>query len=84
VVAKNRSLRPSFLAVEVRSGLAYIQVLETALSSGSGNRMKDHEIRTFALRIAVHIEVAKVRDSESIVGMVNHHGTRKAMATSTS
>jgi hypothetical protein len=84
VVAKNRSLRPSFLAVEVRSGLAYIQVLEMALSSGSGNRMKDYEIQTLDPRTAAHIEVVMVRDSESIAGMVNHHDKRKATVTSTS
>lgn len=83
-MAKNRSLRPSFLAVEVRSGLACIQVLEMALSSGSGNRMKDYEIRTSALRTAVHIEAVMVRDSESIVGMVNHHDMKKATVTLTS
>ena len=82
-MAKNQSLRPSSLGVEARSGRACIQVLEMALLSGSGNRMKEHETRTFDLRIAAHIEVVMAHDSESIVGMVNHHGTKKATATST-
>ena len=83
-MAKNQSLHPSSLAVEARSGRACIQVLEMALSSGSGNRMKDYEIQTLDPRTAAHIEVVMVRDSESIVGMLNHHGTKKATATSTS
>ena len=59
-------------------------VLEMALSSGSGNRMKDYEIQTLDPRTAAHIEVVMVRDSESIAGMVNHHDKRKATVTSTS
>lgn len=81
--AKNPSHRPSSLVVEARSGRACIQVLVMAPSSGSDSRMKEHEIQTSDLRTAAHIEVVMVRDSESIVGMVNHHGTKKATATST-
>jgi hypothetical protein len=84
VVAKIRSLRPPFLAVEVHSGRACIQDLAKVLSSGFGNQMKDYEIRTPVLRTVVHIEAVMVRDSESIVGMVSHHGMKKVMATLTS
>lgn len=82
-MAKNQSLRPS-LVVEAHNGRACIQVLAMAPSSGSDNRMKDYEIRTSVLRTAAHIEVAMVRDSESIAGMANHHDRRKATVTSTS
>jgi hypothetical protein len=84
VAAKNQSLRPSFLAVQVHNGRACIQVLEMALSSGFGNRTKEREIRTSVLRTAAHIEVVMVRDFVSIVGMVNHRDMKKATATSTS
>ena len=84
MVAKNQSLHPSSLVVEARSGRACIQDLAKVLSSGFGNQMKDYEIRTPVLRTVVHIEAVMVRDSESIVGMVNHHGMKKVMATLTS
>ena len=80
--AKSQSLRSSPM-VEARSGLACIQVLAMALSSGSDSRMKDRETRTFGLRIAAHTELVMAHgwSEKSIVGMVNHHDKKKAMVT---
>ena len=85
-MVKNPCLRPSSLAVGARSGRACNQVLVMGLSSGDfGNRTKDYETSIFDLRTAVRMEQVMVRDSfaESIVGTVNHHGMKKATATST-
>ena len=84
-MVKNPSLRPSSLAAAARSDRASNQVLAMVLLSGFGNRMKGYETSIFDLRTAVRMEQVMVRDSfaESIVGTVNHHGMKKATATST-
>jgi hypothetical protein len=85
-VVKNPSLRPSSLAVGARSDRAYIQVLAMVLLSGGfGSRMKDYETSIFDLRTAVRMEQVMALDSfaGSIAGRANHHGMKKATATST-
>ena len=85
---KNPSLRSSYHVVGARSDRAYIQVLAMVPLNGFGSQTMEHEKRIFDPRSAVqaHIEVVMVRDSsvESIVGMVNHHGKKKATAILTS
>ena len=85
-VVKSPSLRPSSLAVGARSDRAYIQVLAMVLLSGGfGSRTKDYETSIFDLRTAVRMEQVMALDSfaGSIAGRVNHHGMKKATATST-
>ena len=85
MVVKNRSPRPSSLAVEARSVRACIQVLAMVpLSGGFDSQMKAHGTRTSGLRTAAHIVVVMVRGLTIIVGTLNHRGKRTAMATSTS
>ena len=84
-MVKNPGPRPSSLAVEARSGRAYMQVLVMVLLSGdSGSRMKEPETRTSGLRTAAHIEAVMVRGLIVIVGMLSHHGTNQVMAILTS
>ena len=85
MVVKNPGPRPSSLAVEARSGRAYMQVLVMVLLSGGyGSRMKEPETRTSGLRTAARIEVVMVRGLTTIVGTLNHHGMSLAAATLTS
>lgn len=85
MVVKNRSPRPSSLAVEARSVRACIQVLAMVpLSGGFDSRMKAHGTRTSGLRTAAHIVVVMVRGLIITVGTLNRHGMSLATAILTS